>query len=494
MGLFETLTGKKTFCSVCGAPVGTSPLRDAAGDPICGEACRKALERLSAVPPPGPVATEQAPPSAPAKPAPDSPQVPIDVFDFPELVVYVFRTNDPSPFYSLQERLIEMCSEPRLRVERLDGDDVSLVAVNGPVGAIQVYRRALRANLGPLAKEAKCRPEDVRPDATYTNVSESGDLRPADKAIRGVCDKIRRGVFRRVFSGPPAPPPSSAAPVLRATHDEALMDNAMALMNRHVTFHPRGVLQVESDGVREAAMLFGELARRHPHDPEPAYLEASAYLLGMRRAAADQRIESLRQRFPDHIEACLLASTGKTVFSYPSYEIGQAVPEFLRERVRGATVLMTRKGYQPQPVLFVEVDEPLPTEPAPAAQPFYVESRGVPILGVNVVFADGHRFDATVAGFEEHEGRWCLAPKACYLFHAASLPVVGLAPRSDQEPKSGLHFPVVAVDAVFALSVRDAFVRCEAAYRALHPRAFAPEQLSAALEDFRRQTGTVASA
>jgi len=265
-------------------------------------------------------------------------------------------------------------------------------------------------------------------------------------------------------------------------------------MNRHVTFHPRGVLQVESDAVREAALLFGELARRHPEDPDPAYLEASAYLLGMRRAAADQRIESLRQRFPDHISACLLASTGKTVFSYPSYELGQAVPEFLRERVRGATVLMTRKGYKPQPVLFVEVDEPLPTEPAPAAQPLYVESGGVPILGVNVVFADGHRFDATVAGFEEHEGRWCLAPKACYLFRAASLPVVGLAPRSDHDPNPGLHLPVVAVEAEFALSVRDAFVRCEAAYRALHPRAFAPDQLSAALEDFRRQAGTVASA
>lgn len=494
MGLFETLTGKKTFCSVCGAPVGASPLRDAAGDPLCSEACRKALERLSQVPPASSPTTEHAPPSAPTRSPPDSPKIPLDVFDFPELVVYVFRTNDPSTFYSLQERIIELCAEPRLRVERLDGDDVSLVAVNGPVGSIQVYRRALRANLGPFATEARCRPQDVRPDATYTNVSESGDLRPADKAIRGVCDKIRQGVFRRVFSGPPVPPPSSAAPVLRATQDEALLDNAMTLMNRHVTFHPRGVLQVESDGVREAALLFGELARRHPDDPAPAYLEASAYLLGMRRAAADERIASLRQRFPDHVEACMLASTGKTVFAYPSYELGQAVPEFLRERVRGATVLMTRKGYQPQPVLFVEVDEPLPTDPAPAAHPLYVESHGVPILGVNVVFADGHRFDATVAGFEEHEGRWCLAPKACYLFRATSLPIVGLPPRSDQETKVGLHLPVMTVDAAFTPSVRDAFVRCEAAYRALHPRAFAPQDLSAALEDFRRQTAAVAHA
>lgn len=483
MGLFKTLLGKKTFCSVCGAPVSGVPLTDNAGKPLCSDACASALERLSNAPP----AKSEAESSA-------------DGLGGPELIVYVFRTNDPSAYYALQERIIEMCGEPQLKVERLDGADVSLVAVSGPVGSIEIYRRHLRAQFGALAGQSKNRLEDMRPDVTYTNVSEAGKLR-RDPAIDAVRDKVRKGVFRPVFSGPPSVPPTSSAPVLRAMNDELLLQQALALVDRHVSFLPGGVVKVESDGLREAALIFGELARRRPSDPDPAYLEASAYMMGMRRDLAQARLESLRERFPDHLETCMLVATGKSVFAYPSYEPGQPIPDSLRDRMRGATVVMMRQGSVARPVMLVEIEGSIPRDRHPLAYPSYVESEGVPILGVTVVFADEPKvsFESVVAGFEEHDGRWCLSPRACHLFRTRRLPVVGSVSRAKEagSEETGMQVglesadrrshPVLAVEAEVHESSRELFMRCEASFRALHPRAFGPQELSAALDVFHRR-------
>lgn len=481
MGLFKTLLGRKTFCSVCGAPVPGVPLKDPAGKPLCSEACAAALARLSNAP-------------APSREV-DAPDT--SVLGGPELVVYVFRTNDPSAYYALQERIIEMCCEPLLRVQRLDGADVSLVVVSGPVGSIETYRRHLRAQFGSLASQSNNRPEDMRPDVSYTNVSEAGKLR-RDPAIETVCDKVRRGVFRPVFTGPPSVPPTSSAPVLRAMNDEILLQQALALVERHVSFLPGGVVKVESDGLREAALIFGELARRRPNEPEPAYLEASAYMMSMRRDLGEPRLESLHQKFPDHLETCMLLATGKSVLAYPSYEPGQPIPASLRDRVRGATVVMTRQGSAARPVMILDIEGAIPKDPHPLVYPSYVVSHGVPIVGVTVVFADEPRrsFESVVAGFEEHDGRWCLSPRACHLFRARRLPVVGSIPRPKEaevgseaarESSDEYDYPVLAVEAEFQESSRQLFSRCEAAFHGLHPRAFGPQELSAALDDFHRR-------
>lgn len=470
MGLLDSLLGKKTFCSVCGAPIPNAEMFDTNGDPLCSEQCRDALERLSQT------STRTI---SPGKPDPDVPVAPVDVFGHPEVTVYVFRSNDPSTFYSLQEKIIESSCEPALRVTRLDGPDVSLVAVAGPLGSLTAYRRAMRSRLGPLAKEARVRPERIRPDATYTNVSESGTLRTGDASIHAVCDKIQRGIFRPVFTGPPSVPPSSSAPVLRAMTDDILMDHATTLIEQHVAFFPGGVLKVESDGVCEAGLLFGELARRRPNDPEPAYLEASAFHLGMRHDIAEERLEALRRKFPDHLESRLLAASGKCVFAYPPYQVGNPIPGSLRDRVRDVTVAMTRKGRSAQPVMFIDLKgEPAPSDPNPIAYPIYVTAKGVPIIGVAATFAGSieRRFEAIVAGFEEHDGRSCVAPRACYLFRMPGLPIV-------------LHedgSPIRSVEAKFDEAALHAFKECEPEFQAMEPRAFAIAELGAALEEYHQ--------
>lgn len=470
MGLFDSLLGKKTFCSVCGTPIPNAAMFDTNGDPLCSEQCRDALERLSQT------STRTI---APGKPDRDVTVAPVDVFGHPEVTVYVFRSNDPSPFYSLQEKIIESSCEPSLRVTRLDGPDVSLVAVAGPLGSLTAYRKVMRSRLGPLAKEARVRPERIRPDATYTNVSESGTLRTNDASILAVCDKIQRGIFRPVFTGPPSVPPSSSAPVLRAMTDEVLMDHATALMEQHIAFFPGGVLKVESDGVCEAGLLFGELARRRPDDPEPAYLEASAFHLGMRHDVAEERLEVLLRKFPDHLESRLLATSGKCVFAYPPYEVGSPIPGSLRDKVRDVTVAMTRKGRTAQPVMFIELKgQPAPTDRNPIALPFYVTAKGVPILGVAAVFAGSieRRYEAIVAGFEDHDGRSCVAPRASYLFRMPRLPIV-------------LHedgSPILSVEAKFDEKALRAFKECETEFRSMEPRAFGITELSEALEEYHR--------
>lgn len=468
MGLFKTLLGKKTYCSVCGAPLPPNRAQGAdGGEPVCSDRCREALESLAHSP------------RSSSSPSRNGLSTPVDVFGLPEVTVYVFRTNDPAAFYSLQERIIETHCEPGLRVSRLDSPEVSLVAVAGPIGSMVGHRKAVRTHLGPMAKEAKLRPEKMRPDATYSNVTTSGMIRSGEPAVTAVCDKIRRGIFRPVFSGPPSVPPSSSAPVLRAMTDDVLMDHACALIDRHISFFPGGVLKVEADGVSEAGLLFAELARRKPDDPEPAYLEASAFALAMRHDVASERLEALRRRFPEHLESCLLAASGKSVFAYPSYEPGKPIPNSIRDRTKDVAVALTRRGRRVQPVMFIESrGRPVPEDASPVAYPIYFESNGVPIIGVAVVFSGDReqRFEAIVAGFEEYNGQACAAPRACYLFRASRLPVV-------------LHeeaTPVASIEARFDASAVEAFRSCEAAFRAMPPRIFGVEDLSQALDAYDR--------
>ena len=468
MGLFKTLLGKKTYCSVCGAPLPPNRLQGAdGGEPVCSDRCREAMESLLHSP-----RTSSAP-------SHKGLSTPVDIFGLPEVTVYVFRSNDPAAFYSLQEQIIETQGESGLRVSRLDSPDVSLVAVAGPIGSMVGHRKMVRLHLGPMAKEAKLRPEKIRPDATYSNVSTFGLIRAGEPAIAAVCDKIRRGVFRLVFSGPPSAPPSSSAPVLRAMTDDILMDHACALIDRHISFFPGGVLKVEADGVSEAGLLFAELARRKPDDPEPAYFEASAFVLALRHDVASMRLEELRRRFPDHLESCLLASSGKSIFAYPSYEMCKPIPNSIRERTQDVAVALTRSGRRVQPVMFVETrGREAPQDSSPVAYPIFFETKGVPIIGVAVVFSDEQeqRFEAILAGFEEYNGQACTAPRACYLFRASGLPVV-------------LHdgaTPVACVQAAFDSSSLDAFRTCEDTFRSMPPRSFGVEDLSQAVEAYNQ--------
>ncbi|HNS98508.1 MAG TPA: hypothetical protein PLJ27_06160 [Polyangiaceae bacterium] len=486
MGFFETLTGKKTFCSVCGVPVGSSCLRDATGEPLCSEACRDAMQRFSNAPP----AMENAPEAAeltgkaPASPSP---------FPHPELVVFVFRTNTATAFFSLQDELIVASGEPKLQVQMWEGQGVSLVVVNGPAGSIQTYRRTLRTNLGRLAKAAKCRPERIRPDVTYSNVSEMGEYHPDDKAIQRVCDKIRRGAFRRRSSTvltSPAESTSPPTPRPRTASDQSLLRNAIFQIDKHVTFDAKGEPQVQLEGVREAARLLEQLADRHPSDPEPATLETSAVLLDTQHARCSTCIETLVQRFPDHAEARMIAMTRKSIFAFPPYDVGASLPDFLRKRIRGATLQVVRQGCLAHAVLFVESSTAYPTSPAPVAYPLYVQSAGIPVFGVAVVFADGSRVETTVAGFEEHDGHWSLAPKACYLLCADTLPVVTLVPWDAGSPKRA-NEPLSVAYAVFDPTSREAFVGCEATYRGLQPRAFPLHELSSALQHFRDKISSI---
>ncbi len=464
MGLFDSLLGKKVFCSVCGAPLSVPPGPEEE-EPVCSERCREALRRLSGAP--------ETPASG------DVPSAVHEVFGLPEVAVYVFRTNDPAQFYALQEQIIDRECEPDLRVSRLDGPDVSLVAVAGPLGTLGRYRKAMRMQMGPLAREVKVQPEKVRPDATYSNVSASGVLRPNDPAVMALCDKIRRGEFQPVFTGPPSVPPSSSAPVLRAMTDDILMDHALDLVTRHVSFFPGGVLKVEADGVCEAALLFAELARRRPDDPEPAYLEAAALALGMRQEAARERLDAVLQRFPEHRDSCLLAATGKSIFAFPVYRMGDPIPGSIRGRTKDVAIALTRSGRRARPIMFINLrGRPAPVDPNPVARPIFFEAQGVPIIGVDVLYRGSHEllFEAIVAGFEEHDGRSCVAPRACHLFRADALPIV-----IHEEER-----PVLCVEAEFEPQAHQAFKACEEVFRHMQPKAFPVDQLSKALEEFER--------
>lgn len=465
MGLIETILGKKKHCASCGAQVGSRRIeRD--GFAFCNEDCLVAWQRRS------------HPPTAPHE-SPDAPLAPVDVFGNPEVIVYVFRTNDAGPFYALQEQIIEQFCECALRVDRLEGQDVTLVAVSGPPGSLVGYRRAFRIHLGALAQQAATKPERIRPDATYANVSEDGVLRGDDPAILVVCEKVRKGLFTPVFTGPPSVPPSRSAPALRAMTDAAILERSMSLMERHVAFFPGGVVKVESDGVCEAAHLFGELARRRPDDPEPAYLEAAAFTMGSRRELAEQRLALMRDRFPDHLDACVLCTTGQCVFAYPPYKLGQPIPGSMRDRVSGSTIVMTRHGRRAQPVLFADLaGAPLPSDLAPIAHPKFATVHDVPVVGVTVVFAGRPPLEifSALAGFEEHAGAWSVPTRACYLFQLSKLPVVLLENGS----------PVLAVEAFFDEASRQSFRDCESAFRSLQPRPVDAEELNAALAIFRQ--------
>ena len=470
MGFFDSVLGKKTFCQICGAPIREAPMRGEGGELLCSSGCKATIERLT-----------QPPSQSAAEPVVRHVVRPLDVFGQPECTVHLFRNNDAGPYYALLERIVQDHCDGALRVERLEGRGVGLVAVVGPTGTTIDFRTALRANLGRLLSEERIAPMGVRPDATYTNVNEYGNAIADDPSILAVCERIRNGDFKPVFVGPPSKPPSSAQ--LRLIDPKEIVDRAFALIDRHVAFFPGGVLKVESDGVSEAAHFFAEAARQVPDSPDYAFLEAAAFALATRRDLAQQKLTDVRARFPDHLGARIMASSGQSLLSYPSWTPSgaSAVPMSVRERARKPAIVMVRMGYAACPALFVEVQGgDLPVDSPVVVRAAYVEAAGVPIVGIAAAIGSGPstvRVEAIVPGFEEHEGRPVHSPRAQWLFKASELCVVFM------DTSGAVRF---TKHAAFDPSAHRPFVSEEAAFLSSAPKVFGPDELAVALDHYRK--------
>ena len=467
MGFFDTVLGKKTYCQICGAPIREAPAHGENGEPFCGSGCQATFEKLSR-PPPAPTST------------PDAGQRvgPIEVFGQPECTVHVFRSNDPSPHYALLERIVQEHCDGALRVERLEGRGVALIAVVGPAGSTIDFRTALRANLGRLMSEECITPERARPDATYTNVNEYGTSIADDPSILAVCARIRSGDFRPVFVGPPSKPPSSAQ--LRLITPQEIVERAFSLIDKHVAFFPGGVLKVESDGVSQAAHLFGEAAHQVPDCADYAFFEAAAFALATRHDVARPKLAETRARFPTHLGARILESCGQSLLSYPTWLVTRPIPMSMRERVRKPAIVMVRMERCARPVLFIEHEGvPLPADTPVTAYAAYVEAAHVPIVGVAAVIGDAPnplRVEVVVPGFEEHEGQPVHSPRAQWLFAASALCVVLLNPDGTVR---------LAKETPFEQAIRRSFVSKECTFLSREPVLFGPGELSVALDHYR---------
>ncbi len=218
-----------------------------------------------------------------------------------------------------------------------------------------------------------------------------------------------------------------------------LVQRAISLVDQDVVYFNGGLRSTSGPPV-QAAELLGQAADQAPGEPQLRYLEASAYAVGMQGETAQRKLSALLDAHPEHHPARVMQDTWKSIFHFPSYRLGDALPAAIDEQVTATLVVVTRDDTEVQPLLVTRqprsnLQGSIGPSTRVAVHPLLVKTPAAPIVVVVTVIEDDPsdplRVEALLMPFESTGGEPELEARVRFLLRARSLPVVVVDPDSN---------------------------------------------------------------